>query len=141
MARQSAKRKDETLAKLITARYISSADARTSREERWDDARKRFDPQWVDKTKVKRKPYVKGGLVYRNVRTKVSHLLTAAEANGRYVTVRGSTPENGSVGDVATMLVESQFRRSSSDISNNNEDALTLRPGVRTQRPERRDHW
>lgn len=125
MAPRRANTKDELLfADTIVDKYVSAADARSSREKVWDDARKRFDPQWTDPTVVKKKPKVKGGYVFRNVQTKVSNLLTSAEANGRWVVARSTTPEDGAVGEIVTMYLERQFRRSSSSVGNNNEEAV-----------------
>jgi len=120
MPRLSRKETDENAARLVTNRFVAAADARTSREKAWNDARKRFDPQYVDKSRVKRGPPLKGAYVFRNVQTKVGNLLSMSEANGRWVVARSTTPDHGAIGETVTMALERQFRRSSADLFWNN---------------------
>lgn len=143
MARRVQTKADERLASLVASRYIAAADARSARESAWNDARKRVDPQYVDKSKVKRGPYVKAGYVFRNVQTKTAHLLAASEANGRWVVARSSTPEHGPVGEVVTQALERQFRRNSADLFSNNERVLEMyaRSGILYGRSDAHICW
>jgi hypothetical protein len=124
MPRSIQTKADRRLAEEIIWKFYAAANARAPREVEWDKARKRYDPAYVDKTKVKRPPYTKQGYVFRTVNNQVSHLMQATEANGRYVNAHATTPEYGAVGDVVTQAVDRQFRWKGSSVERGNEDRL-----------------
>lgn len=122
MARTS--KKDERLARLIDARYVAAGNARTSRETAWRNARQRYEPGYVDKTKVKRPPYIKHEYTFNTVNHKTAQLMAATEANGVRLIARSATPEHGNVGEVVTQALERQFRWKSSDCTHDNDDVV-----------------
>lgn len=124
MPRISEKKRDKLFASIYTARFVESADARGPREKAWNDARKRYDPAYIDKTKIRTPPYVKRPYVWRTVNTQVEQLLTAAEANGTFVRARSTTPDNGPVGEVVTQALDNNFRAKTADIAFSNEEGL-----------------
>lgn len=124
MARPSQKATDRNLAEQVVWKFQQAAHNREPRQKAWDIARKRYDPSYVDKTKVKRAPYTKQGYVYRTVNNQLSGLLEASEANGTYVVAHATTPEFGSVGGVVTQAVDRQFRWGGSSVARGNIDRL-----------------
>lgn len=126
MARLTQKKSDLALASSIVSKYQAAAFARRPREEEWWKARKRYEPSWVDKAKVKRAPYVKNPYVYRTTNNQTSRLLRAARANGQYAVVRSSTPEHGAVGEIVGNFVERQFRRKGASLRDSNPRALKM---------------
>lgn len=116
--------KDERLARIVCARYLDAAEARAPRDSAWNDARKRYEPSYIDKTLVKRPPYVKVPYLFRTVNVQVSQLLSASEANGLWVRARSTTPEHGSVGEIVTNLLQTQFEFKTSDLRYSNSESL-----------------
>lgn len=116
--------KDEALAALIDARFVSAADAMEPRHRAWTKARRRYEPGYVDRQKVRRPPYVGVGYTFNTVNQKTAELTNATEANGIRLYARSATPEHGNVGEVVTQALEKQFRWSSSDNNHDNDEVL-----------------
>ena len=49
----SEKKRDEQLAQIILARHLDAANAIQPRQDEWLKARKRYEPQYIDRNKVR----------------------------------------------------------------------------------------
>jgi hypothetical protein len=125
-SRPAQKKADQNLARMVVGRYHSAAWARKAREKVWWDARKRYDPSRVDKTKVKSEPFIKTPYVFRVTNNGVSEYIAAARSNGQFAVARSTTPEHGATGEIVTNVLQRQFMWQGPDVHKSNPRNLKL---------------
>lgn len=126
MPRRLQSKSDQDIADLAVDLWLGADEQRKPRIAVWKKSYRDHDPQYIDKTKVTRDPKVKIPYAHRVLSTQVTTLLSATEANGRWLNAQPVTPDEGystrmrDRAEAVTEFLENQHRAKSSDVNLNN---------------------
>lgn len=117
---------DNELADRVIDYWYEQDRMRRPRVTAWNHSYKAHDPQYIDRTKVTRAPFVKMPYLHRVTGTQVTILLEATDANGLWLDAQPMTRGDDlrERHEAVTQFLENTKRHKGADLNSNNEDAI-----------------